>query len=434
MIKRSGFEKPDTKMNSERLVFLVHVCLFFGAAAALMPSAFFTVGPLVLSIIGLYLLLSGSPDHLNAAQKRPLLYLAFACWAFAIGGSLINITNGTHWHIVAPHLPFLIYPLILWVFIKTPHVDGRWLIRGAALGGLMAFCYVAWMHFAHQVPRPTLHRSPISFGNTGILLSAICFLGLYVSRSNLERAYLVAGGLAGLGVSVLSGSRGGWLSIVILIIFGWQLLGRTKLKHWRYLILVASMATIAFGVLYPKSIPHQRLELAVTHTIDYIKHGDENTPVGARLAMWEFAVKIASEKPILGFGFQGTRDRWQLAIDSGEYTSLEKAGSHFHNELLQFYFNIGAVGLVLVLLIYLMSIRAFYQHRWLFTNQYNIYAACGLAVVLMYFVFGLTNGIWSNNSNRQIFMFLVMGLAGLTVSQAATHLSSSARASGKPVV
>jgi O-antigen ligase len=434
MINRSGFANPDTKNNSERLVFWVHACLFFGAAATLMPSAFFTVGPLVLSIIGLYLLLSGSPDHLSTSQKRPLLYLALACWAFAIGGSLINIINGTHWHIVAPHLPFLFYPLILWVFIKTPHVDGRWLIRGAALGGLIAFCYVAWMHFAHQVPRPTLHRSPISFGNTGILLSAICFLGLYISQTTLERIYLVAGGLAGLGVSVLSGSRGGWLSIVILIIFSWQLLGRTKFRNWRHMILVVSLATIAFGVLYPKSIPHQRLGLAVTQTIDFIQHGDENTPVGARLAMWEFAAKIASEKPILGFGFQGTRERWQHAIDSGEYSSLERAGSHFHNELLQFYFNIGAVGLVLVLLIYLMSISAFYRHRWLSANQYNIYAACGLAVVLMYFVFGLTNGIWSNNSNRQIFMFLVMGLAGLTVSQAAAHRPSSIHAAGKPVV
>lgn len=399
------------------LLYWVHFWLFIGSASVLVWPLGYNLGPLILSLTGLYLLISRAPTQQSVAWPKLLFGLAVVCWLFGLLAPLIHIFNGTHWHIYAPHAPFILYPFILWIYFKVPHIDGRWLIRGAAISGILGFLYSAWIVFGIGEYRPTLHRSPISYGNTGLLVSAVCFLGLQTTKLKFEQFVLIVAGFAGLGVAFLSGSRGGWLAIPILIASSWMVLRENKLLAWRIPVFLILGIIFGTALIHPNSQVHKRIKIAVANVYDYEHSGNVDTSVGARLAMWEFAASIASERPLLGYGFQGTRDRWKEAIDSGEYTS-KIGGSHFHNEMIQFYVNTGLVGLLLVIFIYAFSLRFFYRQARRTGNENNPYAILGLTIVLMYLVFGLTNGVWSNNSNRQIFMFLIMNLSGLAACYA----------------
>jgi O-antigen ligase len=250
-----------------------------------------------------------------------------------------------------------------------------------------------------------------------VLLAGICLLGLMLARQRYEQVLFALGGMAGWAVSLLSGSRGGWLSILILLWFAWRLLAQTQLAKWRWPLLLLMSGAVATAALHPSSPVHHRVQSAVSDVVNYVQKGDGSTSVGARLAMWQFAASIATEKPLLGFGFQGARDRWQQSIDAGEYTA-PIGGRHFHNEMIQTYITTGLVGLMLVLLVYGSGLRLFYQHRQWHGGQHNVFAVTGMLVLLMYLEFGLSNGVWSNNSNRQIFMFLLMALSGLAMIKA----------------
>jgi len=393
----------------------VHACLFLGGASALLWPPGYALAPLLLSLLGLYLLMSNKPYSLSAAETRLVLSVAIACWLFGATSAAISIGYGTHWHILAPHLPFFIYPLMVWAFLKTPNINGQWLVWGAALGALLGFAYSAHMHFNVGIDRPSLHRSAITYGNTGVLLAGICWLSLIFSHNKLHKWLLFFAGVAGIGVSLLSGSRGGWLSILILVLFMWRAGAHTTLGRWKWPVLGLVCAAIVGAALSPKLPINERLQQAVHEVTQYVQHGESNTSVGARLAMWEFAASIATEKPILGFGYQGARDRWQEAIDTGVYTS-PIGGGHFHNEMIERYITTGLVGLSLTLLVYAAGFRVFYKKQKLLDTSINPYATMGVVLLLMYLEFGLSDVVWSVNANRQIFMFLLMSLVCLAAA------------------
>ena len=393
----------------------VHACIFLGGASALVWPLGYALAPLFLSLLGIFLLINKKPYCLPREDTRLVISVAVACWLFGAASSIISIVNGTPWHIVAPHLPFFIFPFMVWAFLKTPNINGQWLVWGAALGALMGFAYSAYMHFYLGIDRPTLHRSAITYGNTGVLLAGICWLSLLFTQNKLHKWVLFFAGLAGIGVSLLSGSRGGWLSILILMLFMWRIAAQPTLGRWRWPALGLVCAAIVGATLSPKLPINDRLQQAVHEVSAYFQHGENNTSVGARLAMWEFAASIATEKPILGFGYQGKRDRWQEAIDAGEYTS-PIGGGHFHNEMIERYITTGLVGLGLTLLVYAAGFRVFFGQQGPSGRSTNPYATMGVVVLLMYLEFGLSDVVWSVHANRLIFMFLLMSLVCLAVA------------------
>jgi len=398
----------------------LHACLFLGGVSALVWPLGYALAPLMISLLGLYLLLSSKPYCYPKEDVRVVLGVAAACGLYGLVSTFISIALGTHWHIVGPHLPFLIYPLMAWAFIKTPNINGRWLVWGAATGALLGFTYAAFMHFYLGIDRPSVHRSAITFGNTGVLMAGICWLGMVFSQNKRHQWILLICGAAGIGVSLLSGSRGGWLSIVILMIMMWSLIAKKTLGRWRWPALALVCAAFAAIAISPKLPVNERIQQAVHEVKVFIQDGENNTSVGARLAMWTFAASIAHEKPIWGFGYQGKRDRWQEAIEAGVYTS-PIGGGHFHNEMIERYITTGLVGLGLTLLVYAAGFRAFYIYRQGPTTQQNPYALMGFAVLVMYLEFGLSDVIWSVHANRQIFLFLLISLVGLAVAHRKAH-------------
>lgn len=392
----------------------VNACLFLGGVSALLWPLGYVLAPLLLSLLGLFFLLSSKPYCYPKQDVRMMLSVAAACGFYGLASTLISIAHGTHWLIVGPHLPFLIYPLIAWAFLKTPNINGSWLIWGAALGALLGFAYAAYMHFYLGIYRPSLHHSAITFGNTGVLLAGVCWLGMVSPQNKRHRWVLLICGMAGIGVSLLSGSRGGWLSIVILMIMMWSLIAHRALGRWRWPTLALVCAAFVSIALSPQLPVNKRLHQAAHEVNVFIQDGVNNTSVGARLAMWTFAANIAHEKPIWGFGYQGKRDRWNEAMEAGVYTS-PIGGGHFHNEMIERYITTGLVGLGLTLLVYAAGFRVFYSFSKSPLSHKNPYALMGFAVLVMYLEFGLSDVIWSVHANRQVFLFFLMSLVGLTV-------------------
>ncbi|MDP4772061.1 MAG: hypothetical protein NWR85_07425 [Limnohabitans sp.] len=121
---------------------------------------------------------------------------------------------------------------------------------------MLAFFYAAYQVFALNIARAygaTNH--PIPFGNTAIVFSAVALVSGAMfpfegPHAQKKRLFVWVAGVAGAGASLLSGSRGGWLSLFIV---GFTV-AYLATRHWpawrRHLCAAAVMASLVLAPMY----------------------------------------------------------------------------------------------------------------------------------------------------------------------------------------
>jgi len=406
---------------------IVNVWIFLAAFSTLVFPSGYTLFPFILACTGWYLLIRRGSDVLSCIEPTGLSFI-IACWAYAITGILIDISHQVHIGALEVYLPFLIYPALIALYAQVrPRLE--FLYIGAALSGLIAFIWVLYEVFIHGVSRPSIHGTPISFGNTGVLIAVTCAVTHGISKNiNPYKKYYsyltIFGILSGVGVSLLSGSKGGWISLVtVFAFFYWSAfvrLRRIQKIGAVVLIFLSSMLIIA----HPSSIVNQRLLEAKSGIEYWIETGtDRDGSVGARLNMYAFGISIANKVPLFGLGPRGVDELWieQAALGNtdpnwapnGKYSH---PGNHLHNEFLTVYLWKGPFGLIAHLCIYLAAVVHFYRRRKSKDLIQRSAATLGLFTLICYAEFGLTDAGWYVNANRQIFLFWILTLIGVTMA------------------
>ena len=404
----------------------VNVLIFLAAFSALAFPSGYTLFPLILACGGWYLIVRSGSDILRGIESTSLAFI-IVCWAYAITGIIIDINHQVHLGALEVYLPFLIYPSLIALYARfQPRFE--LLYFGAALGGIVAFIWILYVIFTSDVSRPSLHGTPISFGNTGVLIAVTCAVTYAVSKdaNSLKQHYsflLVVGIVSGVGVSLLSGSKGGWISLVtVLVLFYWTAFFRLPRiqKIWIVVLIFSSSMLI---IMHPSSIVNQRLLEAKSGIEYWIKTGtDHDGSVGARLNMYAFGISIADRVPFFGLGARGVDELWieQAALGktdpnwapNGIYSH---AGNHLHNEFLTVYLWKGPFGLIAHLSVYLAAVVHFYRRRKSKDLIQRSAATLGLLTLICYAEFALTDAGWYVNANRQIFLFWILTLVGVTM-------------------
>ena len=406
--------------------YTINILIFLAAFSALAFPSGYTLFPLILACAGWYLIVRRGSDIFRCIESTSLGFI-IVCWVYAITGIIIDINHQVHLGALEVYLPFLIYPSLIALYARfQPRFE--FLYVGAALGGLVAFIWILYVILASGVPRPSLHGTPISFGNTGVLIAVTCAVTYAISKNvNPHRQYysflLILGIISGVGVSLLSGSKGGWISLVtVFALFYWTAffrLPRIQKIGIVVLIFLSSMLIIA----HPSSIVNQRLLEAKSGIEYWIETGtDRDGSVGARLNMYAFGISIANKVPLFGLGARGVDELWieQAALGqtdpnwapNGMYSH---ANNHLHNEFLTVYLWKGPFGLIAHLSVYLAAFVHFYRRRKSKDLIQRSAATLGLLTLICYAEFALTDAGWYVNANRQIFLFWILTLIGVTM-------------------
>ena len=136
-------------------------------------------------------------------------------------------------------LPFVLSPLVLIAIIRN-EPDPHYFWYGCATGALLSFIIALAQVYLLDAGRAYGFSNAITFGDTAIVLGTSALVGLFYGyagfQHSYQRAYLLVGGGSGLISSLLSGSKGGWLSLVMVV------------------VLLASAATRSFSLLRRLSI------------------------------------------------------------------------------------------------------------------------------------------------------------------------------------
>lgn len=385
---------------------------FFGAIALLAPSGY-SWGPALLLLMALPRLVY--PSYWERLTKQDgLIVAALAVYILAAVMEVFYHQIGSR-ELDRPSR-FLAAILVLPLLLKYT-LNPAFFWAGVSLGGLLAGLFATWQVVVIGLSRAGGNTQIIQFGDICALLSLLSISAVgWAGRQSHTRLWyglLALGFLGGAVGSVLSGSRGGWVAFVVcLAIVLWGFRDRVSLK-------AVSVSAIAMAVLMsvawftPHSALHTRTVQAFDEFTTYTNGEQAHTSVGSRLEMWEAAMIIGAEKPLLGWGKFEYEVRKAEYIAQGRFSDFIGTYTHAHNEFFDAWSKRGAFGLIALVLLFLLPAGAFYKgfsERNLGTRSLAI---AGVIVPVACALFSMSQGFFSHNSGAMVYSFMVVILWAL---------------------
>jgi O-antigen ligase len=169
----------------------------------------------------------------------------------------------------------------------------------------------------------------------GIVLLSFCFR-ISRGKEKIGIALLLAGHVAAL--AVIPGRAGYMVFIVLSPWILYNLLGRKRL--W----IVAVASAVVVGIFFSSSTVRERMALGVHEVLTYSDR-NWNTAVGLRLHMWEGAIRITRDNPVIGVGTGG----YAAAMTEFSYDPEMPVFEQPHNSFLHMTVSYGVFGLLLLL-------------------------------------------------------------------------------------
>ncbi|MCL7939426.1 O-antigen ligase family protein [Halomonas sp. ATCH28] len=366
------------------------------ALPVLLPGGYWW-GPLWLGLLGLLALLGRLVPGWMRVRPLGRRGWGLALMLLLFGASQLAIAA---YHGEAAQLLPLLLPVVL-ALLVLPALHAWlpsliWLWAGLALAGMTTGGWALWQTL-NGVSRASGHEPlhAILFGNLSLLAGVLCLAGIGWAL-NAPRRYgwlvvLGLGALGGVAASVLSGTRGGWVALPLILLVFQRGYGRWLPRRQAALWWVGAGGLLAGLYVLPQTGVQHRVSLAVAEVEHYLAGERAKTgSVTTRLEMWQGAVGLIVERPLMGHGKAGYMEGMRSRVEAGELDRAVLAHAHAHNDLLNAWAKRGLPGLLALLGLYLLPL-------WLFRGGLNhpdtshrALAVAGLLLPVTFLDFGLT--------------------------------------------
>lgn len=416
-MQSSTFPEPTSKLTGQSWATL---CVFALPVLALTSSFGMSAVQLLILLASIFYaragLLAWYGRHFHAMRG---IVLAFA--GFFLISVVRGVAAGRGWSSIdGPSR--LLFALTCLGFIGwcKPNIRHFWL--GLCLGTIGACLLALVQRFFLGIERVDGYtHHPISFGNVALAMGcmALCGMngmsGLQNSRSLVVRYLPILAFFCGLIGSVLSGSRGGWLALPLLIPLVYLVACAQSSKVQQKLLISCALLGCLLVLAY--AIPATGVALRIGEAFSdiqrYSQHQDANTSVGIRLELWKASVMMFLDHPWLGVG----RDQFQSSLQALAQqqripvTEALKFSSS-HNDALHFLATGGLLDFSFLLLLYGAPLHFFWK-TWQQQPLARPPALAGMCLVVCYIGFGLTDVMFWLMMTKVFYVMMVGVLAGL---------------------
>lgn len=280
---------------------------------------------------------------------------------------------------------------------------------GAFLTGLVA-CYQRYVLGYERVFSEG--QMPIQAGDIAMSLGVFAFaISIYfLSKKENKIAFLYfIFSLFGMLASFLSGSRGGWLAFIFLII--WVLYLNRHYLSFKLVALFSLIMLAGFGLLLISSSSNvlNKIDEAKAEVSSYYGQKDSDTSVGARLELWKAAFLEIKQKPILGWGVKGgIAERKELAA-KGEIDPFVSGFGHVHNQILNNFVEQGILGVLGLFLVFFVPFWLFCKELIRTQNlEIRLVSCLGIIHIISVVSYGLTQVFFAHNSGNMFYFFVVV--------------------------
>ncbi len=269
----------------------------------------------------------------------------------------------------------------------------RWLWRGALFGLAAAFVLALYQVATGTERALGWTANAIVFADA---LIALIVLAVF-TRPSGELVWTTLACALGVGAVALSGSRGVWLALAIVLLVALVVSGgRARKLSWA--VLAALALTVAASHWIAPLAQQIRLTELVSD-VDRVKRGDHESSLGARVTLLELAGDTFAEHPLTGVGV-GRFEKVVMATPQcappAPRIGFCKLG-HAHSDAFEWAATMGLPGLLAILAIYLVPLALFARLlRAQTAGRARSSALGGLVLVLVYIACGLTQSMFAH--------------------------------------
>lgn len=336
--------------------------------------------------------------HAWSDYDSPLRFmLAIAIFLFALRRrvNIVNILQFT-----APSS--LVFTLFHQFYFPQPHLWGE---------GRMA----------------TYFSDPLVFGYTSLTLGLISLVSINLLNKDSKPvvAFKLLGTFIGFYLSIMSGSRTGWLAVP-LVIFIWLYMKKSIAGNWKHLLALALATALACGLFALSSPVFQRIALAFHEVNDYAWVGvAPETSVGLRITFLRIALDLFASNPVAGFG--DTRyEMLSLPPHVYTYASTESIKvamtAGFHNEMVTNAIRFGIFGLLASFMLFAAPMYVFLRQLDSTCEVQSANALVGMVFTVCVLISSLSTEVFDLKYTASFYALMI---ALLCASSIAVHKTKS---------
>lgn len=392
----------ESALDNRFLSLTVSFAVFLFFAFMLAVPGGYSVGSVVLLIASAHFL-SKRPRLLLSCEDKWITYLLLAVFLVAL---LMYVYHANPVRTLdLPSRYVLAVPILLLLLGIPPRLS--WLWAGLITACVSGVALAIWQAVVLGLYRPSGFTGVIQFGDLGLAMGVFCVAGLFWAATQARHARrwqfaLALGAVAGGGISVISGSRGGWIALpLVLALFLVAFLNRQNLARavGVLLALCVGLAVLLGTVPSLKT----RYDQAVSD-VQQFDNGVADTSIGARLALWDALFVMIPQKPILGWSEKDYELELERLVAEKKASPVVLQLANTHNNYLELWVFQGFVGLLAVLALMLATFWSFCRRLRSSNMTVRVIAVCGSSLVACYGVFGMSQVILGRNNTLLFFL------------------------------
>jgi O-antigen ligase len=357
----------------------------------------------------------------SARVWRPSLDLgALPIWSgiaiYAIVGVGLGWWHGYKIGYFEAFIPMLLAPLIAnAVVVAKPNLSMFWFGGAAASVGAFLIAIYQIIYQGHVRAFGGMNN-PIIFGDLSVSFSMLSlFAVIFWSGSKKYFVFFLIAFFSGILASFLSGTKGAWLSIIVVVIaFSWYFLREFGVFK-KLIFFFASLFVIAVVVyMLPNEFVWDRFVIGFNGAKTWFETGVITDTVSVRFEKWNQAFGMILDKPMFGWGTDGAIvELHQRMIDVGAgigWTQTE-------NDIFQAGIVHGLLGILQYSLLFLCLIYGFLKLKVKCGGD----GECrGLAVLgafwgLLFLQYGLSVVAMGRNGFRYVLILVSMLFLGFLI-------------------
>ena len=279
---------------------------------------------------------------------------------------------------------------------------------GAVIAGLVALYDRFYLHSPMAYTPRMMHIQGGDIAMSLGMFSLVISLFFAVKKQLKLTALCFIASLFGILGSFLSTARGGWVGVPFVLLFILWAYRQSFSKTFFTSVLTVITLLIITAVSIPQTRIMERFDAAKNEITAYIDQDDGSTSVGARFDMWESAIVMAQERPLLGWGSEGVTEKRKEHYQQGLISEFASQFNHAHNQFLDDLSKRGVFGLLALFAVLLIPLAFFIKQSRNPSIKVKTVAVLGAVHCLSVTFYCLSQGFFTHNSGNIFYFFLVI--------------------------
>ena len=357
---------------------------------------------LTLAMMGIYVAISQKLSPFSIKEIKVFSYITSGyflavCLSVLFSGKAEELA-----HYIPRDFYFLFAPFIALAMYKAK-ININYLIVGVKVS-LLLLGGIVINDFLLGISRPSGVMNAAIFGNLSVSLFFIVFI-FFQHESPKHKIFSLLSLLSGFFIIIASGTRGAWLSFLLLLSVYFYFYYKQKNKlTLRPLIVIVLFVTIILSLGGMNQLVKDRVNIVHTEISNWVLEDDALSSVGLRLKMYSKAIENINDVPFFGYGLR-TSNLALFKNDTSRSGSIARRYNHLHNAYLTNYYNGGILLLSALLLLLFVPLRLFTKANS--QNRVNPIFISGILLTLGYASFGMVNILFGDTYMNGFYVFFL---------------------------